>query len=382
MYGYVLLMRSLSSRRTTEVHYTASFETFPDVENVNEDHPEKAQLSQQLISTSNECTSRPSTFNFKSSRSSNYFRNHAHNSNGPSYLVSNAIFGSVHDTGRIDHREVVYHILITLFLLSLTTNQQEMFASIMEFVIALTEKAVHQRLLKMPVPLHQTSPPSSMKDFRNRYLRDPQSIVSNLACPKIQFIHGHGYVSVRDCISNLLAHGRPINAFFSGMKIPSEDMLVGTSVSTTAGCFMLRKMLHRAQEKYTNENVLCLPLYEWGDDYDPLASIKGGRASCHCKSIAIAPPHGKHNSLDNTFILALSRKKQNHEPMEALFCDEMLSLQDTLSENWFYWKEVGKNVKVYAELFASLQDKPERCGSMFLTLGSGAFSPNWRHSCN
>jgi hypothetical protein len=291
---------------TTEVHYTAYFETFPDVKNVNEDRPEKAQLSQQLLSTSNECTSRPSTFNFKSSRSSNYFRNHAHTSNCPSYLVSNAIFGSVHDTGRIDHREVAYHILITLFLLSLTTNQQEMFASIMEFVIALTEKAVHQRLLKMPGPLHQTSPPSSMKDFRNRYLRDPQSIVSNLACPEIQFIHGHGYVSVCDCISNLLAHGCPINAFFSGMKIPSEDMLVGTSVSTTAGCFMLRKMLYWAQEKYPNENVLCLPLYGWGDDYDPSASIKGGRAFCHCKSIAISPQHGKHNTLDNTFILALS----------------------------------------------------------------------------
>jgi hypothetical protein len=127
----------------------------------------------------------------------------------------------------------------------------------MAFTIALNEKAVHQRLLKMSVPLHQNSPPSSMKDLRNRYLCDPQSIVSNLACPEIQYIHGHGYISVSDCISNLLAQGRPINAFFSGMKIPSEDMFVGKNVSTTAGCFMLRKMLHRSQEKYPNENVLC-----------------------------------------------------------------------------------------------------------------------------
>jgi hypothetical protein len=89
-------------------------------------------------------------------------------------------------------------------------------------------------------------------------------------------------------------------------------------------------------------------LYGWGDDYDPSVSIKGGRASCHCKSIAIAPPHGKHNNLGNTFILALSRKNKNHEPMEALLRDEMLSLQDTLDENWFYWKEVGKYIKVYA----------------------------------
>jgi hypothetical protein len=68
--------------------------------------------------------------------------------------------------------------------------------------------------------------------------------------------------------------------------------------------------------------------------------------------------------------------------MEALFRDEMLSLQDTLANNWLYWKEVVKYVKVYTELFVILQDKLERCGFMFMTLESGAFSLNWRHSCN
>jgi hypothetical protein len=46
----------------------------------------------------------------------------------------------------------------------------------------------------------------------------------------------------------------------------------------------------------------------------------------HCKSVAIAPPHGKQNILDNTFIVALSRKNKYHEEMEAVFRDEILSL--------------------------------------------------------
>jgi hypothetical protein len=50
--------------------------------------------------------------------------------------------------------------------------------------------------------------------------------------------------------------------------------------------------------------------------------------------------------------------------MEALFRDDILSLQKTLADNWFYWKEVVKDGKVYAELFVRLQDKPERCGSI------------------
>jgi hypothetical protein len=82
-------------------------------------------------------TTHPSKFKFESDRSANYFRHHARNKNGPPYLVSKAIFGSIHATGNINYQEVVYHILITLFLLTLTTNQQEIFASIMEFTLVL-----------------------------------------------------------------------------------------------------------------------------------------------------------------------------------------------------------------------------------------------------
>jgi hypothetical protein len=60
----------------------------------------------------------------------------------------------------------------------------------------------------------------------------------------------------------------------------------------------------------------------------------------------------------------------------------MLSLQDPQEDNWLYWKEVGKYVIVYAELFVSLQYKPEICMSMFVTLGSGMYHPSYGHSCN
>jgi hypothetical protein len=60
----------------------------------------------------------------------------------------------------------------------------------------------------------------------------------------------------------------------------------------------------------------------------------------------------------------------------------MLSLQDPQEDNWFYWKEVGKYFIVYADIFVSLQDKPERCMSMFVTLGSGMYHPRFGHSCN
>jgi hypothetical protein len=136
----------------------------------------------------------------------------------------------------------------------------------------------------------------------------------------------------------LLAHGREVNAFNGGEKLQIEVVGADDMVKTTAESLKMRQMIIRAQAKYPNESLLCLPLYGWGDNYDPSASIKGGRASCHCKSVAIAPPHGKHNSLDNTFSIALSRKNKSHEDMEAEYRKEILSLQDPQVGNWFYWK--------------------------------------------
>jgi hypothetical protein len=127
-------------------------------------------------------------------------------------------------------------------MLTLSTNQQEMFASIMEFTLVLNEKA-RQRLLNLAVPLYQTSPPSSKQDFSHRYISDPKSVVSNLACPKINFIHDHGYVSVRECIGNLLAHGRKVNDFNIGMIILCETVGDDVMVGSTAESLNLRNML-------------------------------------------------------------------------------------------------------------------------------------------
>jgi hypothetical protein len=60
------------------------------------------------------------------------------------------------------------------------------------------------------------------------------------------------------------------------MKIPSEAVGYDKTARTTAESLRLRNMMIRAQAKYPNDHVLCLPIYGWGEEYDPSASIKGG----------------------------------------------------------------------------------------------------------
>jgi hypothetical protein len=59
--------------------------------------------------------------------SSNYFRHDAVSGHGPSFLVSNGVFNNDHHVGMIDTREILYHIAILLFLMSLTLSQQQFF---------------------------------------------------------------------------------------------------------------------------------------------------------------------------------------------------------------------------------------------------------------
>jgi hypothetical protein len=67
-----------------------------------------------------------------------------------------------------------------------------------------------QRISNHPIPPHQMSPPCSTADFRQRFMQGLHSMSENLPIPPIIFFNGHAYVSIRDCIENVLGHGHPI----------------------------------------------------------------------------------------------------------------------------------------------------------------------------
>lgn len=169
-------------------------------------------------------TLRDPLFECSNPKSSNYFRHDAVSGQGPSFLVSNGIFNNDHHVGMIDTREILYHIAILLFLMSLTLSQQQLFADIIDYTVLLADKMADQRISNLPLPLHQTSPPRSTADFRQRYMRGSHSMSENLPIPSIVFPNGHAYVSIRDCIENVLGHGHPIYEFSTGDKSVFEKV--------------------------------------------------------------------------------------------------------------------------------------------------------------
>jgi hypothetical protein len=104
-------------------------------------------------------------------------------------------------------------------------------------------------------------------------------------------------------------------------------------------------------------------------------SIKSNRGSCWIKTVTIAPPLGKVHSLAYTYPIAIGRKDVSHECVESRFAEELHELRS--GNSLFYCKALGGNVNVYADLFVSLQDQPERRSANYIMLGSSKYTARW-----
>jgi hypothetical protein len=52
--------------------------------------------------------------------------------------------------------------------------------------------------------------PQSSYDLRCLYVLGKDAIIPNLPRPQVKLVHNHAYVSLKECVADLLAHGVPI----------------------------------------------------------------------------------------------------------------------------------------------------------------------------
>jgi hypothetical protein len=97
-----------------------------------------------------------------------------------------------------------------------------------------------------------------------------------------------------------------------------EKPYTGSTVSTVRQYKAMQAMIQRARDVYPGKNVVCIPLFDWCDDVDPAVSVKYNRQQLWCKS---------NTGTDNTYIVGLGGKKQDHYPLEELYLAELASLR-------------------------------------------------------
>jgi hypothetical protein len=307
----------------------------------------------------------PPTFNYTSAHNKNYFKKENKGGLGQAYLVGQSQFklGVVGEHMATD--EVELHMNIAALVSAITTGQRDKLAVILQQVVSVTRR---QCLDKSSASHWVTRVPVNSAELRSMYVEGKHAVLPNLPRPPVQVIGDHAYVSLKDCISDLLGHGMELDCI--------ERVQQGTVVRRISESLRAQRILDNSERLHHGGKVMTLYITEWSDGFEPSLSIKGNRGSCWVKTVTIAPPPNKLHSLSHTYPIALGHDSDNHEEVEERFAEELLSIGrgDAMD---FYHGALKRNVRVHLELFVSLQDQPERRSANYIMLGTSRYTARW-----
>ena len=379
------------------------------------------------------------TFPFVGDRNIQYFT-HNHQGRGVAYLVSRSQFGMDFLMDRLLQEDLSFQLHLASLISGMTRGQQRKFTEVMSKYHQVTAlkslEAAHRRLLNDEPTLTATtnsaasvvmSPvvaptfdstagadrtwfsrmPTSFDDLRRLYVEGKTAFITNLPRPNVTRLQDHAYVSIVDCIADILAHGLDLDIIKAGSGeedtttntnegTPSSQAGVSSVTSQSKHCRSIydraQRILANQQDSATMANssfnmqdkppLICLWINEWSDGFEPSYSVKANRGSAWLKTITISPPANKVHSLDYTYPIAVGKSASSHEEVEKLFAAELQGLSGDLEYRLFYHGGLKRNVRVYAEVNVSLMDQPERRGSNYIMLGGGTYTSRWRHSAD
>lgn len=295
----------------------------------------------------------------------NYFKIEKDSGLGSAFLVGQSQFKLTNVVKELCKDEVEMHHNIAGLVSTLTTGQQCMLGKVIKDISSVTERHLRE---KKQETLWRTRLPSTGGDIRKLYVRGKHALLPNLPRPKVQMVGSHAYVSLSDCIADLLGHGCSVDCVTE--RNPDEPV-ISISQSDRA-----QRILQNSKLMSSDDDVMVLYLVEWSDGFEPSISVKSNRGSCWLKTITISPPSHLIHSCANTYPIALGMDGESHEEVEELFAQELWSLKNG-EKNVFYHGGLKRNVRVYVELLASLQDQPERRKANYIMLGRSTYTAQW-----
>ena len=307
------------------------------------------------------------SFTFSTEYNKKYFEMETKYGLGGAYLVGRSQFQLGVVGFDLHSDEVAMHLNIAGLVSSLTSGQREKLASVLAQVVTVTRQ--QQSFDSELRSDWHTRVPMTSSELRAKYVEGKHAILPNLPRPPVQQIGDHAYVSLKDCIADLLGHGLNID----NIELTSSDVTVCKISETKRAQRILANAMKIAP---SNNNVLALYLTEWSDGFEPSLSIKGNRGSCWIKTITVAPPPDSIHSLSHTYPIALGQDGDSHEEVEERFAEELLSFSRGECIRFYHggWK---RYVDVYLELFVSLQDQPERRSANYIMLGTSRYTARW-----
>ena len=206
--------------------------------------------------------------------------------------------------------------------------------------------------------------PENESTARNLFLRGKYSLNDNLPLMKISLIdENHSYIHLDEAIRHILLHGYNL-AYFE----------------TESGGICDTKH-YKSVMKNCPKDALAIGIINWSDDAQSSKSVKV-KGSTWIKTISFLPP--SDNEVDSFFYLkpiCIGDADANHECVERVFQQDLKKLKDPEnSSNIMYSTFLKREIKVYADVFVSVKDQPERRKVNGLMLGNSNTGARWGHS--
>ena len=159
----------------------------------------------------------------------------------------------------------------------------------------------------------------SAANLLRKYVEGKSSIVGNLPTPTIHKGPGtSAYIRLSDALSVYLPFGIELDAIVS---VPTESPKVVKSYwDSRAARKAIRELPPSAK------NNLKVLISEWADGADPNGQTKKNRGSVHVITMSLLNDDIR-NSENHTFVLALSREKDDHEGVRRVLYEDVKNLE-------------------------------------------------------
>lgn len=219
--------------------------------------------------------------------------------------------------------------------------------------------------------------PRSWREIRTLHVEGANAIIPNLPLPIVQKdIPMHSYVLITDCIRHFLGHNDLSDiATISPNIEPLEISKVEHSSTSQRAQNILKQSLRQCPDQQVWKSYVIL----WSDDVEPNRT-KSNRGSIWLLTATIATRDYNGHSMLHTYPIAVAKKNHDHEPVIEKIEKDMEKLRSGNLE--FYIGKRRKMARIQFEMFAAIQDQPERRDFNCLRAGNGTHSARFGVSAN
>jgi hypothetical protein len=219
--------------------------------------------------------------------------------------------------------------------------------------------------------------PTKYSEIRKYYIEGKDAVVPNLPCPKARMLEDgiHAYISPLELVSHYLAWGQ------GNQTCLLPDPKQSNSVNCYHHSTHAQTITHHINSTINASSELTLfPLIlfltDWQDEFDKNNIIRN-KYQIYLRTLTILM-QGKQGILEkHTFIVALGSKGDSRYTLDRAYNEDLKKLSRI---HEVYDGRNKKNIKVMAVLVASLEDRIERSGMLFIGQQNQTFCSSFGHS--